>query len=122
MKLKSKTNPEDQRRFRRYSVNFPCTIRPRKAKKNTATNPLLAETRDVSSGGFFFSVSAEWAIGTEIECELRLPVKAFGGTPIGIFCRGKIARQTESDEGKIGYGATIDHYEFFHVRDGARLN
>ena len=110
-----KVSAEDQRRFRRYAVNFPCVVKPRKRRKSTEASELHAETQDVSSGGIFFVASAEWQIGTEIECELRLPVKAFGGRPIGILCRGKVARIVKADDNRVGVGATIDHYEFFHV-------
>lgn len=113
--MTAKVSAEDQRRFRRYAVNFPCVVKPRKKRKAVEVAEFQAETQDVSSGGLFFLASTEWEIGTEIECELRLPVKAFGGRPIGIHCRGKVARVVQQDGNRVGIGATIDHYEFFHV-------
>ena len=110
----------DQRRFHRYGVNFPCTVRPvhkRKGSKSPVeTAPVIeAETKDVSTGGLYFEASADWKVGTEIECMLRLPVKAFGGQPVAIRCRGKISRVTKKDSGSIGVGATIEHFEFQHL-------
>ncbi len=110
----------DHRRFHRYGVNFPCTVRTvhkRKGSKSpveTAT-AIEAETKDVSTGGLYFEASADWKVGTEIECMLRLPVKAFGGQPVAIRCRGKIARVTKKDSGSIGVGATIKQFAFQHL-------
>ena len=110
----------DQRRFHRYGVNFPCTVRTvhkRKGSKSpveTAT-AIEAETKDVSTGGLYFEASSDWKVGTEIECMLRLPVKAFGGQPVAIRCRGKICRVTKKDPGSIGVGATIEQFEFQHL-------
>ena len=110
----------DQRRFHRYWVNFPCTVRPvhkRKGFKSswgTAT-AIEAETKDVSTGGLYFEASSDWKVGTEIECLLHLPVKAFGGQPVAIRCRGKIARVTQKEPGSIGVGATIEQFKFQHL-------
>jgi hypothetical protein len=106
---------------RRYAVSFPCVIKPRKKRKTVEISEIQAETQDVSSGGLFFLASSEWEIGTEIECELRLPVKAFGGRPIGILCRGKVARVVKKEGDRVGIGATIEHYEFFHVQSEVKL-
>ncbi|MCZ6753221.1 MAG: PilZ domain-containing protein [Acidobacteria bacterium] len=112
----------DQRRFHRYGVNFPCTVRPvRKRKRKGSKSPveispaIEAETKDMSTGGLYFEASADWKVGTEIECLLHLPVKAFGGRPVAIRCRGKITRVTQKTPGSIGVGATIEQFEFQHL-------
>ena len=69
----------------------------------------------MSTGGLYFEASADWKIGTEIECMLHLPVKAFGGRPVGIRCRGKIARVDHPEAGTVGVGATIEHFEFLQL-------
>jgi c-di-GMP-binding flagellar brake protein YcgR len=113
----------EQRRYRRYNVSFPCMVKPRRTRKTTIETELTAQTVDISSGGMFLYAAAEWGVGTEIECELRLPVKAFAGRLVGIRCRGKIARVVEQQqEGRIGFGATIDHYEFLHLRRADKLD
>ena len=108
----------DQRRFHRYAVNFPCTVRPakkRKSHKAPVETAIEAETKDVSTGGLYFEASADWKVGTEIECLLYLPVKAFGGQPVAIRCRGKITRVTQKAPGSIGVGAIIEQFEFQHL-------
>ena len=108
----------DQRRFHRYGVNFPCTVRSAKKLKShkaPVETAIEAETKDVSIGGLYFEASADWKVGTEIECLLYLPVKALGGQPVAIRCRGEIARVTQKAPGSIGVGATIKRFEFQHL-------
>ncbi len=73
------------------------------------------ETRNMSAGGLYFTAVAEWTVGSEVECLIQLPVKTFGGRPVGIRCRGKIARIESLEQGGIGVGATIEHFEFLHM-------
>ena len=108
----------NQRSCHRYGVNFPCTVRlakKRKSHKAPVETAIEAETTDVSTGGLYFEASADWKVGTVIECMLRLPVEAFGGQPAAIRCRGKIVRVTQKAPGNIGVGATIEQFEFQHL-------
>lgn len=82
----------------------------------------IAETQDISSGGLFLVASTDWTVGTEIECELQLPVKAFASRAIAIRCRGRIARVVPQNDGRMGFGATIEHYEFFPATLAKRAN
>ena len=107
----------DQRRFHRYGVSFPCTVRlvrnhkGSKSPMETAT-AIEAETKDVSTGGLYFEASADWKVGTEIECLLYLPARVFGRQPVAIRCRGKITRVSKKDPGSIGVGAMIEQFKF----------
>ena len=101
----------NQRRFRRYDVKIPCRVKSRVSRKSAALPELEVETLDVSSGGLFFLTSAEWTIGTAIEFELDLTALVLP-RPIRIRCRGKITRIVPQEDGRMGVGATIDHYEF----------
>ena len=108
----------DRRRFRRYEANYPCTVRlAKKCKSHKAPveTAIEAETKDVSTGGLYLEASADWKVGTEIECLLQLPAKVFGRQPVAIRCRGKIARVTQKAPGIIGVGATIEQSEFQYL-------
>ncbi len=107
----SRVPGKEQRRFRRYSVNFPCEIKPTKL----GGRRLFTHTQDVSCGGLFFSVSADWEIGTPIEFVLHLPLKAMGRRPVALRCQGKVARVVEQEEKRFGIGATIERFEFIHL-------
>ena len=108
--LDKATSP-NQRRFRRYDVKLPCRVKARASRKSAILAESEVETRDVSSGGLFFLASAELTIGTSIEFELDLPALIVG-RPARIRGRGTITRVVPQEEGRIGIGATIDHYKF----------
>ena len=116
-KLKYKARPEEQRRFRRYDINCSCVIQPKKYPKASVPEPVLTETKDVSSGGLFFFAAAEFPVGTKIDFELQLPLKAAEGKIVALQCLGKITRQTQYEDGIAGYGATIERYEFFRAQN-----
>ena len=100
----------NQRRFRRYSIRLPCRVKPRASGKSPVMPELAVEIVDVSGGGLFFLAPARWAVGTAIKFQLDLPVDV-GRRPVGIRCRGTITRVIPQDGGRIGIGATIDHYK-----------
>lgn len=102
---------KEQRRARRYSVNFLCEIKS--AKKPGKI--ISAHTQDVSCGGLYFSVPEKWKVGTPVEFVLRLPLRATGGTPVTVRCEGKVTRIVEQETGQFGIGATIENYEFVHL-------
>ena len=107
--LDQATSP-DQRRFRRYGMKLPCRVNPRASRKSAVLPHLEVETLDVSGGGLFFVAPAEWTVGTAIELELDLPAHVVR-TPVRIRCRGTITRVVPQEEGRIGIGATIEHYK-----------
>lgn len=102
---------KEQRRFRRYSVNFACEIKPPKASGRKVTT----HTQDVSCGGLYITVPEEWEIGTPIEFVLHLPTKAVGSKPVALRCQGKVARINEQEGQRYGIGATIERFEFIHL-------
>jgi hypothetical protein len=112
--LNQATSP-DQRRYRRYGVKFPCRVKARASGESPALPELAVETLDISGGGLFFLASAEWTIGKAIEFELDLPAHV-GRRPVGIRCRGTITRVAPQEGGRIGIGATIDHYKISPLR------
>ena len=108
----SAVSGKEQRRFRRYSVNFPCEI---KSAKQSAAKRVTTHTQDVSCGGLYFSVPGEWEIGMPIEFVLHLPLKAMGRRPVALRCQGKVTRVVEQEEQRRGIGATIERFEFIHL-------
>jgi hypothetical protein len=102
---------KEQRRFRRYSVNFPCEIKP--AKHSAKRVP--THTQDVSCGGLYFTVSGEWETGMPIEFVLHLPLKAMGSKPVALRCQGKVSRVVPQEDERVGIGATIERFEFIHL-------
>jgi hypothetical protein len=116
---------KEQRRFRRYSVNFSCEIKPgRHSGRRISTH-----TQDVSCGGLFFTVPGQWQVGAPVEFILRLPLRAAGRRTVALRCQGKVARVVQQEDEQCGIGATIERFEFVHLdtrsasqtgRDGKR--
>ena len=100
----------DQRRFRRYGVKIPCRVRRRLPRSSALPPEFEVQTLNVSRGGLFFLASAEWTIGMAIEFELDLPALVVR-RPVKIQCRGTIARVLPQGDGRMGIGATIEHYK-----------
>lgn len=113
------TTSPDQRRFRRYDMKLPCRVKPRASRKSPILPEFAVETLDVSGGGLFFLASAQWTIGTAIEFQFDLPADA-GRRPVGIRCRGTITRVVPQEGGRIGIGATIDHFKISTIKKAAR--
>ena len=42
-------------------------------------------------------------------------MKAFGGRTACVRCRGTVARIVTTEQGGVGVGATIEHFEFSHL-------
>jgi hypothetical protein len=100
----------EQRRFQRFGVKLPCRVKTRASRKGAAPPELEVETQDVSRGGMFFTTAANMAIGTAIEFELDLPASV-AGSVARIKCRGTVTRVVPQSGGRVGIGATIDHYK-----------
>jgi hypothetical protein len=100
----------EQRRFRRYDMRLPCRVKPRASRKSPMLPEFAVETMDVSGGGLFFLAPAQWSIGTAIEFQLDLPADG-GRRPVGVRCRGTITRIVPQEGGRVGIGATIDHFK-----------
>jgi hypothetical protein len=106
----NQATPTNKRRFPRYGVKLPCRVKPRGSRQSALLPELEVETENVSSGGLFFLASAGWTVGTAIEFELDLPAQVLR-SPVRIRCRGTITRVVPQEGGRIGIGATIDHYK-----------
>ncbi|HWP84730.1 MAG TPA: PilZ domain-containing protein [Terriglobia bacterium] len=101
----------ENRRYRRYAVGLPCTVRP----KGKAAGPhpdLQTKTIDVSRGGLLFSAQTGFEVGATIECLLELPIHSIRNHIVTIRCLGRVVRVGALDGGTVGVGATIDTFEF----------
>jgi c-di-GMP-binding flagellar brake protein YcgR len=102
----------DTRKYRRFSVQVPCTVQPSRRRARLHETPVSAETKDISKGGMCFVVNEGWKIGTVFHCVLKLRIDPFLQEPVEIQCRGKIVRVIGQERGRYEIGATIDHYTY----------
>lgn len=115
----SDSTAADQRKFRRFGVKLSCRVKPKGPRKGELTQELEVETQDVSRGGMFFLTSTDLMIGTSIEFELDLPALV-AGSPARIRCKGTVTRVVPQEEGRVGIGATIDHYKISPIVASSR--
>lgn len=109
MRTMDQATSPNKRRFRRYGVKLPCHVKPQGPGLSAMFPELEVETQNISSGGLFFLTTGEWAVGTALEFELDLPTQVVR-SPVKIRCRGTITRVAPQEGGRVGIGATIDHY------------
>lgn len=102
----------DTRRYRRFSVQVPCVVRPSRSRARLHDTPIAAETKDISKGGICFVVEEGWKVGMVFQCVLKLRIDPFSLEPVEIQCRGKIVRVIGQESGRYEIGATIDHYTY----------
>lgn len=100
---------EDERRLsRRFHLTLPLIVKYPQAEVEA-----LAQTRDVSFRGLYFSVDREFPIGSPVEFELTLPKEITLADDVRIRCSGRIIRiETPNSQNRWGVAAQIDNYEF----------
>ena len=103
----------EQRKHRRYNLAFPVRVQPKTSA--TTAPPIETSTKDISTRGLHLVLSGDMEIESELDLEITLPAELAGGKSVKLRCRGKVARlEPKNNEGKIGVGAVIHDYEFFH--------
>jgi PilZ domain-containing protein len=96
---------------RRYRLALPVRIKPK-----SRSGPVIeTSSKDLSARGIYLVLSENLELGSELDLEITLPEEISGGNIVKLRCRGKVARLEPRDaEGKIGVGAVIQSYKFFH--------
>lgn len=98
----------NHRTHRRLAMTLPIQARLRGRQQRE----IESQTKDISAGGVYFTVSEGFEIGSEIECRITLPDEVLGGPPALLLCRGKVVRVERPDaQNRIGIAATVEQYE-----------
>ena len=74
----------------------------------------VGETEDISTHGFYFNVAQKFAVGTQFDFSLTLPIEVTGATPLNISGKARAVRVEETGEGhtgRSGVGAIIESYQ-----------
>jgi hypothetical protein len=103
---------EERRASSRYNLALPVEIRF--VPFLTAVRPILVETRDISTHGFYFNIVQKFMVGTEFEFSIALPIEITGPTQAYISGTARAVRVEESGEsnpGRLGVGALIESYQ-----------
>lgn len=99
----------ERRRYHRYLLSLPVRVR----SKAKAGELVETSTKDISAHGIYIFLPEELELGSELELDIKLPVEISGMKDVRVHCRSKIARlDRKLEEGRVGVGAVIEHYEF----------
>ena len=102
---------KERRATSRYNLALPVTIRV--APSLAAVGPILVETRDISTNGFYFNVAEHFTAGTQFEFSIALPTEITGAIRASISGNARAVRVEETGEshdGHSGVGALIESY------------
>lgn len=103
----------ERRRYRRYPLEFDCSIRSSVRDRKAGGAPIKTVAKDISRGGLYLEISGGFEVGSEIECSIELPPDAIpGGKPGPIRCRGKIVRVEALEKGRTGIGVRVKNLAF----------
>ncbi len=101
----------DRREARRFNMNLPMRVLPRDSQSPEFT----AHTRDVSYRGLYFLAEAAFKVGSSIEFVITLPEQVTRSVDVNIRCSGQVVRIEPTNNGKTGFAAKIERYEFLHA-------
>ena len=79
-----------------------------------AAGTVLAETRDMSTQGFYFNIAQKFTVGTQFEFLFTLPFDITGASQVTISGKARAVRveaTSESQAGWSGVGAVIESYQ-----------
>jgi CheY-like chemotaxis protein len=108
--VKAKTRRE-KRRFPRYSVNLPCSIRDLKSAEASEGFSI-----NISRGGLYVVVAAgNWKVGNPVECVLQLPSSVISEAHNGIRTQGKVVRVGTDERKDITIAVAIERFEFINL-------
>ena len=94
----------DHRGKRRVKSRVRATV-------NLDSRSILAETRDISSGGMFLYADGPFAVGSEIQIVLMLPRELGLITDRMVCCHATVLRiEPPAADGKQGIAAMIDRF------------
>ena len=103
---------EERRTTSRYNLALPVEIRL--APNLTTVGSILANTRNISTRGFYFNIAQEFTVGTTFEFSITLPIDITGAVQAYITGKARAVRVEETGEshpGHLGIGALIESYQ-----------
>jgi PilZ domain len=102
---------KNRRTARRYDLSLPVIVRVPN-EKETVSRP--GKTRDISTGGVYFTIDNDLRAGTEVALQMTVPAEIPGGAGAFIRATGKVVRvDNRSGKGdqQVGMAAVIELFE-----------
>ncbi len=105
------TGHQERRSTHRYDLSLPLAVRPLTPRQAA---PLRGRTRDISTGGIYFTIDQEFTPGSELAFTLILPAELTNGTEVLVCSQGQVVRTEKKMENgveRVGVAAVIGRYE-----------
>ena len=100
---------EERRISHRYRVPLPISVRL--LPPNAAPGELHVTSRDVSTGGIYFTTDEALDVGIKLDLSLTLPSEITNGSAVTIDAQARVLRVDDRPGGtgdRYGIAATID--------------
>jgi hypothetical protein len=102
---------EDRRIAYRYKLPLPVIVK--RLPLDAAPSELHVTTRDVSTGGLYFTSNERLAVGIKLDLSLTLPPEVTQGSAVVIDAQAHVMRVDEQPSGAVdrfGIAAVIDKF------------
>lgn len=111
---------KEHRMTRRYGLSVPVTVH---LPSNREQCSHKGQTRDISTGGVYFTMQEDLSPGAELDFTLRLPTELMRGTEVVVRGHGRVVRVDKRDEqvSDIGVATLIERYDLIR-EEGARCS
>jgi PilZ domain len=103
---------EERRGARRYKVPLPVVVK--RLPLNATLREIQAMTRDVSTGGVYFTSNERFAVGIKLALSLTLPPEVTQGSALVIHAQARVLRLDEcpvGDADRFGVAAIVDRFD-----------
>jgi PilZ domain len=102
---------DDRRVAHRYKL--PLSVIVKRVQPAAMPAEIRVTTRDVSTGGVYFTTDQRLAVGIRLDLSLSLPPEVTQGSPVVIDAQARVTRVDESPSGArdgFGIAAVIDRF------------
>src|SRR5438477_2052921 len=96
---------EERRSSHRYNLPLSVTVRP---LPQDSASEFRVTTRDVSTGGLYFTSTERLNIGNKLDLAVTLPSEATAGSSITIDAQAHVLRVDDAPGGALGVAVMID--------------
>jgi hypothetical protein len=83
---------EERRRTSRFELALPVVL-------DTGNGTLLAESRNISTGGVFLQSPAPLSLGVSVQVTFSVPRQDVFRKDVGFHCEGTVVRLESKDDG-----------------------
>jgi c-di-GMP-binding flagellar brake protein YcgR len=106
-----RTRMDERRGAHRYKL--PLSVVVKLVPASNEPELLHARTRDVSTGGVYFTTDRKLPVGMKFDLSLTMPNEVTQGSPVIVAAQARVVRQEEKSENstrRVGIAAQFERY------------